>query len=73
MTPREAIVAHLPPFGARVRAQHVVDASGVKTALAWAILAEMCTERLVEVRDGWICRLPGSGWATDPYAAREAT
>jgi hypothetical protein len=54
MTPREAVMAHLPPFGARVRAQHVIVASGLPAAIAWGAIGILCSEGAATVLDGWV-------------------
>lgn len=53
MTPRAAVIASLPPMGARAMAAHVVASTGLRGAVAWAALAALCAEGVATVVDGW--------------------
>jgi hypothetical protein len=54
--PRDALLPLLPPFGARVRAAHVVERSRLPLAVGWAALGALCAEGIATVLGEWLFR-----------------
>jgi hypothetical protein len=54
--PRAIIVALIPPFGLRARAEHVVATSGLLPAVAWGVLGALASEGAITVVGGWVTR-----------------